>query len=81
MFRQLVLMKQMLQKPLRYKAVALRTRSACLGLRFAGWQLFAVADGDTPSNILRIQLQASRCLRLKFLAHVFFKLHLRPRSI
>ena len=48
MFRQLVLMKQMLQKPLRYKAVAQKTRSACLGLRFAGWQLCAVADGVTP---------------------------------
>ena len=33
---------------MRYKAVAHKTRSACLGFRFAGWQLFAVADDNTP---------------------------------
>ena len=51
---QLVLIKQLLQKLLRYKTVAQRTSSACLELRFAGWQLFVVADGDTPSEKCRL---------------------------
>ena len=53
-FRRLVLMKQLLQKLLRYRAVAQETRSACLGFRFAGWQLFTVADGNVPLRLLSL---------------------------
>ena len=48
---QLVLVKQVRkQKQPSNRAVAQKPSSACLGLRFAGWQLCAVACGDTETT-------------------------------